>query len=295
MSQLRIYRFPEWQETPYKFVGLKRRTDSVLAEKAPPQEHKGRMDESLSRSRRLIQEYILCNRFDLFCTFTFDECKVNDRTDYKAIKSRLCKAFNNFRNRYDPDFRYLIVPELHKNGAVHFHGVMTTPHGLCSPLMIPKKIDGKRHMVPNTPGYMDWPYYSSRFGFFSCSWIRNYTGCAVYVSKYLTKDLAAWFEKSDQIVMHSKGLKRPDLVYTGENEGIPFRLTKDDYNGEFCTVAMRDMWTAAPFYIYWADEFTIHPERIIQPEDAWKHVQWRKFPVDDWEQVSMRAKEWGQQ
>ncbi len=298
MSQLRIYRFPEWQETPYRFVELKRRTDSFPEEKAEPVPHDGRMDESLSRSRRLIQEYVLCNSFSLFCTFTFSDAKVNDRTDYKAIKSKLCKAFNNFKNRHDPTFKYLVVPELHKDGAVHFHGVITTPVGLCSPLLIPKRgRDGTTRMVNNTPGYMDWPYYSERFGFFSCSWIRNYTGCAVYVSKYMTKDLAAWFEKNDQIVMHSKGLNRPELVYMADNEKIPGKLTRDDYDGEFCTVAMRDIWQTAPYYIHWADEFTLRPQNVIAPEDLWKYQQWQNYPgiFDNFEQTSLRAKNYTQQ
>lgn len=248
------------------------------------------MSESLSRSRRLIQEYILCNRFALFCTFTFDEKKVADRKDYKEIKARLCKAFNNFRNRYDPTFLYLIVPELHKDGSVHFHGVMTVPVGLCSPLKIPKKDKyGVNRMVPNMPGYMDWPYYSSRFGYFSCSWIRNYTGCAVYVSKYLTKSLAEWFSKHDQIVMHSKGLNRPELVYKDAGNKIPGERQKSDYEGDFCAVGMRDVQDTAQHYIHWVDKFSIRPFEVIAPEDWWKHEEWGKMPgpVDGWEQIKM--------
>ena len=105
MSVHRIYRYPNWTETPYKHILLKRGGFTYHEDKAPPTEHDGRMSESLSRSRRLIQEYILCNDFRLFCTFTFDGEKVADRTDYKDLKKRFSKALNNYRNRYDPDFK----------------------------------------------------------------------------------------------------------------------------------------------------------------------------------------------
>lgn len=250
MSELRVYQYPEWQETPYKYVLLKRcfSNTNETPFRAQPVEHDNRLDESLSRSRRIIQELILCNRFDLFCTFTFDKSKVRNREDYKAIKKQLVKFFNNYRNRYDADFRYLIVPELHKDGAVHFHGVITLPKnaptdkGICCHLKVPYRSEsGRLYMVPNTKGYMDWPAYSDKFGFFSCSWIRDYTRCAIYVSKYMTKDLASWFNKGDKIVMSSQGLNRPELVYMGENEGIPdFDTSNGDKEFDFCCVAMRE-------------------------------------------------------
>ena len=309
MPEHRIYRFSEWIDTPYKHVIRKICTDTYRGEKADPVEHEGRMDESFSRSRRLITEYILCNRFDLFCTFTFSKATVHDRKDYKAIKSKLCKFFNNFKNRVDPTFKYLVVPELHKDGSVHFHGVITAPVGLCTPLQIPKRDNnGVVHMVPNTPGYMDWPPYSGRFGFFSCSWIRNYTGCALYVSKYMTKDLAQWFERNDQIVMHSKGLNKPELVYCEPGYQIPGDKRQNDFDGDFCATGMRDAWETADYYVSGDDNWQRfydraqeyeHPRKPVTPRDCDMPpplMDWglfNSFPVDDWEQVSMRAYENG--
>jgi hypothetical protein len=308
MSEHRIYRFPEWLETPYKHVIRKIDFENFKSEKSPPTEHDSRLDESLSRSRRLIQEYILCNKFSLFCTFTFDRNKVTDRKDYKAIKSKLSKFFNNFRSRYDSSFQYLIVPELHKDGSVHFHGVITAPVGLCTPLMIPKRDNnGKRFLVPNTPHYMDWPHYSQRFGYFSCSWIRNYTGCAFYVSKYMTKDLAQWFSRNDQIVMHSKGLYRPELVYCAPGYAIPGEKSAKDYDGQYCTVGMRDAWDTSELYFN-ADDYWEHyqdrvedlpyversifgGERVLMDWATYGELFF--FPVDEWEQVSFRALENG--
>lgn len=309
MSEHRIYRYPNWLTTPYKHIIRRPTMASDPAERAEPTEHDYRMAESLSRSRRLIQEYILCNDFTLFCTFTFDGEKVTDRTDYKDLKKRFSKALSNYRNRYDPDFKYLYIPELHENGAVHFHGVMTTPtRFLCTPLQIPKKDEtGKIRLVPNTPKYMDWTYYSEKFGFFSCSWIRDYKKCAGYVSKYMTKDLAAWFGRNDQIVMHTKGLNKPELVHVGEGYSLPGREKPGDYHGDFCVTGMRDIYDTAPFYFNGDDrwesvEYQPESEYLYQPSPGQfedipytpdlPFYPWHMpGPFDQYDQITLWAKE----
>lgn len=313
MSEHRIYRFPNWLSTPYKHIILTGNTDVEKAAKAPPTEYEYRLAESLSRSRRLIQEYILCNEFTLFCTFTFSTEKVTDRTDYKTLKKVFSKALNNYRNRYDPAFKYLYIPELHEDGAVHFHGVMTTPRRfLCTPLEIPKKDEkGILRMVPNTPRYMDWTYYSERFGHFSCSWIRDYEKCAGYVSKYMTKDLAAWFSRNDQIVMHTKGLNRPELVHIGEGYHLPGKGQTGDFHGDFCYTGMRDIYDTAPYYVNGDDRWESAdyrqdnewiPRIQYQPkEDGWWYIPetpdtpfypWFLLgPFDKYEQTTFWEKE----
>lgn len=295
MSQLRLYRFPRWVETPYKYVLLKRKNDASSDERAPPSENEHRLEESLSRSRRLIMEYILCNQFDLFCTFTFDKMKVRDRADFKDLSKRLRGFFNDHKKRLDPEFKYLVVPELHKDGSVHFHGVINATYGLCSRLEIDwRRPDGRLTKIKNTKGYMDWAEYSKRFGHFSCSWIRDQVGCSVYVSKYMTKDIADWFQKNDKMVLHSQGLRRPELVYledTATSWSIPGGAREDDKDYEFCVIAMRDMYDAAEHYIDWVDEFTLHSGDVIRAEDWWRHEEWRKLPgpFDDFEQTTLFA------
>lgn len=285
MSELRIYRFPEHIETPYKHVKLYRDTSSFKVEKALPQEHEGRMSESLSRSRRLIQEYILCNHFDLFCTFTFDKAKVRDRHDYKELKKQFSKFLNNYKNRHDKNFKYLYIPELHKDGAVHFHGVMTMPYYLCSHREIYVRIGGVKRKVPNKKGYMDWRHYSERFGHFSCSWIRDNVRCAVYVSKYMTKDLAQWFERNGQIVMHSKGLARPELVFVESDTPIPGQSKDSDFKGEFCEVAMRDILETSEVYFNADDNWHRYADDL--PKDTFlADIRNGYAPFLDFEEVT---------
>lgn len=201
-----------------------------LAEKEKPEDEKGL--ENLSRARRTIRDYILCNHFDYFCTFTFNSAVV-DRYDFKACKKKITKLFNHYKDRCSPDFRYIIVPEFHKDGAVHFHGMVRgiRPQDFVVPKMIYKRnrISGELYTVPNTRGYVDWPYYSQKLGFFSCSRVKNYEKCAVYVSKYITKDLIS-MELGQRVFMASQHLQKPELVFDEDN--IPLTDTPD-FTNEF--------------------------------------------------------------
>ena len=83
--------------------------------------------ESSMRSKNKVIEYALNNQWTHFITITLNPKLIN-RTDYKLVKNKIVKWFNNFKSIYDNDFKYILIPELHKrkeiNGkkAVHFHG-----------------------------------------------------------------------------------------------------------------------------------------------------------------------------
>lgn len=244
MSYYRIYEYP-YNDKTYKHLllyGFRGGPDK----KEPPEKKESpeRLPESLSRSRRLVRDYILCNKFDYFCTFTFDKSKI-DRYDYKECASKLTKFFNNFRNRKSPDFRYVVIPEFHKDGAIHFHGVVSgiPDDEFEVPDKVPKLVkvrEGKElkevlELVPNTRGYVRWKSY--RLGFFSCSAIRKYSASAAYVSKYITKDLLA-IPVGQKIVLHSAKLHKPELIL--DVDDVPWTLDGCDYAGEYCKFKFTD-------------------------------------------------------
>lgn len=78
---------------------------------------------SLSRTRRNIRELALCNDFEYFCTITVNSAKC-DRYSLDEVQDNLRKCLRNIRNNSD-DFKYLILTEKHKDGAFHFHGLMS--------------------------------------------------------------------------------------------------------------------------------------------------------------------------
>lgn len=198
-------------------------------------EHTGqKLDESLCRSKRMLRDYILCNPFEYFCTFTFDREKVN-RGDYKECLRKLTKFLNNYRSRYAPNFRYCIVPEMHKDGSWHFHGVVSgiRLEDLFVPDTILKRYGDSLRRVPNTPGYVSWRNYEKSLGFFNLSKIKNQPACARYITKYITKDLQS-VDLGRQVVLHSNNLQKPELVFDEDN--VPCRF-ESQIESPFCLAA----------------------------------------------------------
>lgn len=252
MPFYRVWEYPN-SCVPYKHVYIKRdrpfkperqeeigdREDTAASNSASilkildEQEKENKRSDSLSRSKRNITDLILCNQFDYFCTFTFDPEKIN-RFDYNDCQKKLRKFFDNFKQRYAPDFQYLIIPEHHKDGAFHFHGVCSgfPESELVVPDYIYKRVDGQYIPIKNYRLYLDWPRYHKAFGFFNCSKIRNYNACAFYVTKYVTKDLVD-VGKGRAVYMCSQGLKRPELVYDVDDLPVVFNA---EFENDYCIV-----------------------------------------------------------
>ena len=78
---------------------------------------------SVSRTRRTVRDIVLCNDFEWFVTFTFDPNKV-DRYNYNRCLS-VMSIWLHKRKSFDKDFSYLVIPEFHKDGAIHFHALLS--------------------------------------------------------------------------------------------------------------------------------------------------------------------------
>lgn len=87
--------------------------------------HAQRAVESLERSRRRarskVSDYAKSNQFDYFVTLTLDK-DVVDRYNVDAAVKRLRPFLDNAVRRHG--LRYILIPELHQDGAVHFHGLV---------------------------------------------------------------------------------------------------------------------------------------------------------------------------
>ena len=263
----RVYEYQEGQNKRFRVIGFKGFRPLGVGERAEPSEYEKKFDESLCRTRRTIRDLILCNRFAYFCTFTFNDSKI-DRYDLHACKKGITNFFHDFRQKYAPDFRYLIVPERHKDEAWHFHGVVWgIPRG---ELTVPASITVRNRQtqqlreVPNTKGYVRWERYSKKFGHFDCSSIKHYEACAAYVSKYITKALSD-LAKSTHLYFCSSGLARPDLVF--DQDDVPFVL-QPEHEDEFCKIAWASGRDVIGTYLpEWYDEWCSDvraPEQLPQ-------------------------------
>lgn len=78
---------------------------------------------SFRRSRIAVHDYIVSNHWDYWCTFTFSPKKV-DRYDFDKVTTKMSTWL--WRQK---DLKYIIVPEQHKDGAFHFHALISNYKG----------------------------------------------------------------------------------------------------------------------------------------------------------------------
>lgn len=201
-----VYRYTD---CIYKVVHFKRekRPVRLTERKENHQSYDIKLEASLSRARSVVLQLALCNEWKWFASFTISKDKFN-REDLTAWDKFLKQWLRDRRKSYGVNFKYLLVPEQHKNGAWHMHGLFSdeiTPFLLSFRLIhdrpIPKKlIDGD---------FYDWPDYFFRFGFCSFGVIRDKRATAFYVSKYITKSMIATaMQPGLHLYTCSQGLQR---------------------------------------------------------------------------------------
>lgn len=155
---------------------------------------KGDLDEhfshsaevSLKRTKQKVYQYARSNDWDWFVTFTFSPDKV-DRFSYDACVKLLSKWLNNVR-RDAPDVRYIIVPEQHKSGAWHFHGLFAGLDdrliGWTGKYVVKRK--GKQFVRTKDKIYRFNKY---KFGWMTATRVSDQQRVVSYMVKYLTKDM----------------------------------------------------------------------------------------------------------
>ena len=142
---------------------------------------------SLSRARSKIREYALNKNFNAFCTFTFSP-RDWDRSDFNACK----KAITEYMYRDMNLKSWLLVPELHKDGSIHFHGL----------IYIDKKVCTYGYTKVSDKGVSFQHYYlpcvNEKFGrndiqFFETDDRISTISAVTYICKYLSKDVFTAF------------------------------------------------------------------------------------------------------
>lgn len=133
-------------------------------------------DDSLKRAKDKIFDIAFVNSslWQFFITLTLDKTKI-DRYDKKVINKKLKDWLYNMVRNYN--FNYLIIPEYHKDGAIHFHGLIS---GDCLRLSY-VGLDKKGRELYNLDSW--------RLGFSSCVRLDdNRAAVSSYITKYVTKD-----------------------------------------------------------------------------------------------------------
>lgn len=187
-------------------------------------------ESSIIRTRTTIEDLCLCNQFDLFCTFTFDPKRFNSR------KIAYCKSYmnhwtHNQKFRGSPLLQYLIVPERHKSGAIHFHALLKNYQG---------RLKDSGHKQGGRIIY-NIPYWS--FGFSTAVKIDNQEAVSRYIRKYITKDMILL--PCGKRYYCSQGLTRPKKSYNCSDLSLFLRHCKSvftaDRDAEYYTIFKNDL------------------------------------------------------
>lgn len=117
----RMYKLTLFKK-PRDFVKYPPKEKQIKTNK-PFEDFEDSTQKSIARSRAAIFDYVKCNHFDLFVTFTFDPDKI-DRYNMAHCFSQMQKWLWSQQRKHDGELRYIIVPEHHKDGAIHFHALM---------------------------------------------------------------------------------------------------------------------------------------------------------------------------
>lgn len=227
-----VFRQPGWEER-----GAKKR-QRPTAETSPEwvdfsvwdmerieQEEQRKAADSLGRSMRRarsnVRDYALNTPMRWFVTLTLDKETV-DRYDGDAVVKKLSTWLDNQVRRRG--LAYVLVPERHKDGAIHFHGLINDAVDVVdSGTMVPpgggkpRRPRSRRqrdqwlaqggHVVYNLPGW--------RFGFTTAIELYgDYAAAVGYVCKYIGKDPqkvgGRWYYSGGK-------LGRPDVEYLNLN------------------------------------------------------------------------------
>lgn len=134
---------------------------------------------SLNRSKNNLFYIANSNKWELFITITFDR-NITDSSDYNVVSKKITTFLNNLRKRGSPDLKYLIVPELHKDGKhYHFHGLLSGADSLI--------LKDSGHV--DTFGEKIYNIVNWKIGFTTCQKIKDQDRVRNYIGKYITKDL----------------------------------------------------------------------------------------------------------
>lgn len=168
-------------------------------------EEKDGQRRAANRAKRKLYDTAVCNDLDMMITLTLSPEQI-DRYDYKAAVRKLNYWLNDRVKRRG--LRYIMVPELHKDGAIHYHGLVNS-EALRLRDSGHKDKAGRRiyNVIDWTLGYTTAVMVDS-----------NYAAVCQYVSKYVTKQINGgtiggryWY--------HGGELRGP--VYRYEQRDIP--------------------------------------------------------------------------
>lgn len=165
---------PELDYDANPFTGKKTKEVDDFSILAKLREENAR--RSYNRTKQSIYTYSRCAIWEKFVTITFNDNYV-DRYNFDEC-SKLLRTWLKNQRRNAPELQYLFVPELHKDGAIHFHGLLAKSGDI-------KFTDSGKRTKDKKKIYniSKWKY-----GFTTAIDVYDTHGVSKYLAKYITKD-----------------------------------------------------------------------------------------------------------
>lgn len=177
-----------------------------------------RLSNNISRAKSKILEYGYCNNWEFFCTLTLDG-SLRDRYDLPSFIKALGIWIGNYNKKYNAHLRYILIPEQHKDGAYHMHGLLSgvAASSLCK----------------NEHGYLDMPYYRKHFGYISLDRLKNKDKAVSYITKYISKGFSQTdIESGKHLYYVSRNLDTKNRVWQCQVSNN-FKM---DYENDYCGI-----------------------------------------------------------
>lgn len=152
------------------------------------------LERSMRRARAKLRRLALANDFKWFVTLTLDPAKI-DRDDGAAVAKALGIWADNMVRR--KGLKYVLVPELHKKGGIHFHGFFND----AVEVVDSGHRDGAGHPIFNLP---EW-----HLGFTTAiALYGDYPSAVGYVTKYIGKQgvrpMGRWYYSGGRLAEPAK-------------------------------------------------------------------------------------------
>jgi len=154
-----------------------------------------------SRSRTINKVYDIArsNMWEWFFTLTFNPEKVNSY-NYAEVVKRLSLWLNNMRKKC-PDMKYIVVPEKHKSGRWHFHGLFADVG----------KLDFIDSGYVSDSGKVIYNVGNYKLGFSTAIKLDGSPKVVSYLCKYITKEVCE-ATKGKKRYWASRNVKLPEIM-----------------------------------------------------------------------------------
>lgn len=170
------------------------------------------------RARAAVSDLGRANEFKYFVTLTLDAERI-DRYDEAITGKQLRRWLSHQVQRRD--LAYVLVPEHHKDGAIHFHGLVNDALEMVDSGTIKRAAGGKPKRPRSARERLEWIAEGGevvynvpgwKYGFSSALKLKgDYRKAVAYVCKYIGKES----EKIGGRWYFSGGsLRRPEATYT---------------------------------------------------------------------------------